>query len=69
MARWNVCSYCGKEFEPGTGKMFIRNDGRVFFFCSSKCEKYFLMGRNPRKLKWTKAFQEAKLQRARSRRR
>ncbi len=47
------CSFCGKKIEPGTGVMFIRNDGKVFYFCSSKCEKNMLkLKREPKKVKW-----------------
>ncbi len=47
------CSFCGREIRPGTGKMYVRNDGRVFYFCSSKCEKNMIkLGRIPRKVKW-----------------
>jgi len=52
-----ICSFCGEEIEPGTGKMFVKKDGKTFYFCSSKCEKNMLkLGRNPRKLKWTKYY-------------
>jgi large subunit ribosomal protein L24e len=52
-----ICSFCGYEIEPGTGKMFVRRDGRIFYFCSRKCEKNMLeLKRNPRKLKWTKYY-------------
>jgi len=54
-----VCSFCGEDIEPGTGKMFVRRDGKVFYFCSRKCEKNMLeLGRNPRKLKWTKYYRK-----------
>ncbi len=34
--------------------MYVKNDGSILWFCSSKCRKNFLkLGRNPRKLKWT----------------
>jgi large subunit ribosomal protein L24e len=47
------CSFCGQEIEPGTGKMFVRRDGSVLYFCSSKCEKNMLkLKRVPRKIKW-----------------
>ncbi|MEM5782605.1 MAG: 50S ribosomal protein L24e, partial [Candidatus Aenigmatarchaeota archaeon] len=36
------CSFCGNEIEKGTGTMFVKNDGKIFFFCSSKCEKNML---------------------------
>jgi len=49
------CTYCNKEFERGTGLMFIQNTGKVLWFHSNKCEKYMLkLGRNPVKLKWTR---------------
>jgi large subunit ribosomal protein L24e len=48
------CSFCGKTIKTGTGKMFVKNTGEIYYFDSSKCEKNFLMGREPKKLKWTK---------------
>jgi large subunit ribosomal protein L24e len=52
-----VCSFCGNEIEVGTGKMFVRRDGRILYFCSGKCEKNMLkLKRSPRKLKWTKHY-------------
>src|SRR3990172_7658940 len=56
-----TCSFCGNDIEPGTGKMFIRRDGTVHFFCSSKCERNLLdLGRVPRWTRWTKHFRRAK---------
>ena len=47
------CSFCGKEIEPGTGIMYVRNDGKVFYFCSSKCERNMMkLKRKPRKVEW-----------------
>jgi large subunit ribosomal protein L24e len=60
------CDFCGKEIEPGTGIIFVRNDGKVFHFCSSKCFKNFKMGRNPRKVKWTEAYRIAKQEEGRA---
>src|SRR3970040_1266089 len=56
-----MCSFCGNEIEPGTGKMFVRRDGTVFFFGSSKCEKNLLkLARVPRTVRWTRAAIQAK---------
>jgi large subunit ribosomal protein L24e len=55
-----TCSFCGNEIEPGTGKMFIRKDGTVFVFCSSKCQANQLkLRRVPRWTPWTQAFRRA----------
>jgi large subunit ribosomal protein L24e len=55
------CSFCAEDIEPGTGKMFIRRDGTIHFFCSSKCERNLLnLGRVPRWTRWTKPYRRAK---------
>jgi large subunit ribosomal protein L24e len=49
------CSFCRKDIELGTGKMFVKKDGTVLHFCSSKCEKNRLkLKRVPRKVTWIK---------------
>ncbi len=47
------CSFCGNAIEQGTGKMLVRKDGTVLFFCSSKCEKNAAMKREPKYVRWT----------------
>ncbi|MGB9729086.1 MAG: 50S ribosomal protein L24e [Thermoprotei archaeon] len=47
------CSFCGKNIIPGTGTVFVKTDGTILRFCSSKCKKNYFMGRDPRKYKWT----------------
>eukprot|EP01057_Protomagalhaensia_wolfi_P003344 Protomagalhaensia_wolfi_Nauph_80__3343@NODE_33_length_4594_cov_158_586169_g26_i0_p3_GENE_NODE_33_length_4594_cov_158_586169_g26_i0NODE_33_length_4594_cov_158_586169_g26_i0_p3_ORF_typecomplete_len174_score39_49Ribosomal_L24e/PF01246_20/4_9e24Ribosomal_L24e/PF01246_20/4_1e03YHS/PF04945_13/0_0017Metallothio_Pro/PF02069_16/0_16Metallothio_Pro/PF02069_16/6_3e03zfFCS/PF06467_14/0_48zfFCS/PF06467_14/1_1e04_NODE_33_length_4594_cov_158_586169_g26_i010651586 len=49
------CYYCSCNVWPGHGMTFIRNDGRAFTFCSSKCKTHFKARHNPKKSKWTKA--------------
>ncbi len=48
------CSFCSCEIKKGSGKMYVLNSGKVYFFCSRKCEKYFLMGRSVKAHKWYK---------------
>lgn len=48
------CSFCSNKIKRGTGKMFVKNDGSIFMWCSSKCEKNFFMGKEKKRLKWTK---------------
>lgn len=52
----HTCTFCGANIEPGTGRMYVRNDGTILWFCSSKCMKYWRMKKDPRKLKWTKKY-------------
>ncbi len=55
------CSFCGTEIERGTGKILVKKDGTLLYFCSSKCEKNLIkLGRNPVKFGWTRKYQKAK---------
>jgi large subunit ribosomal protein L24e len=57
MVERKVCTFCGNEIEPGTGKMFIKKDGTIYNFCSMKCQKNLLkLKRIPRRVRWTKNF-------------
>ncbi|MBU6997802.1 MAG: hypothetical protein HXS41_02315 [Theionarchaea archaeon] len=52
------CSFCGKDIEKGTGKMYVKKDGAVLYFCSGKCEKNMVnLGRKSRKVKWARQEQ------------
>ncbi|MBT3406448.1 50S ribosomal protein L24e [Candidatus Woesearchaeota archaeon] len=49
-----TCSFCGLEIPRGSGLMYVKTDGKVFHFCSRKCEKNMIvLKRKPRETRWT----------------
>ncbi|UCH02818.1 MAG: 50S ribosomal protein L24e [Candidatus Bathyarchaeota archaeon] len=57
MPKIHKCSFCGVEFPQGVGLMYVKNDGTVYWFCSSKCRKaQLILKRDARKLKWTSHY-------------
>ena len=55
------CDFCKTHITPGTGKKFIKKDGKILDICSMKCEKNLLkLRRKPRTTKWTKEFEQVK---------
>ncbi len=61
MVERRVCSFCGNEIEPGTGKMFIKVDGTIFNFCKNKCHKNMIeLKRIPRRTSWTQQYMREK---------
>ena len=54
MVERRVCTFCGKEIEPGTGRMYVKKDGVTYQFCASKCFKNMIeLKRVPRRTEWT----------------
>jgi large subunit ribosomal protein L24e len=50
------CSFCDSPIPKGTGLIYVKKDGTIFNFCSSKCKKNNLdLGREGRRQKWTPA--------------
>ena len=55
MPEQRICSFSHEEIEPGTGMMYIKRDGAVYWFKDSKARKNMLkLKRNARRLKWTR---------------
>jgi large subunit ribosomal protein L24e len=60
MVSTRTCDFSGEDIEPGTGIMYVRNDGTVLHFKDRKAEKNYFMGRESRNLEWTQAGRAAK---------
>jgi large subunit ribosomal protein L24e len=59
----NTCTFCGTEIPVGTGKMYVKKDARILWFCSRRCEKNLLkLERNPRTTAYTTEARKAKKQ-------
>jgi large subunit ribosomal protein L24e len=54
------CIFCSKPQEPGKGVILAMNDGKIIYFCSSKCKKNYKMGRNPKKTGWVRPPEKVK---------
>lgn len=54
------CNFCNSVVKQGRGKTFVARDGRALNFCSSKCEKNFLLGRNPKRVNWIRKAKKKK---------
>ena len=57
------CAFTGEDIPFGTGKMYVKKDGKVLWFKDRRAEKNFLkLKRNPRDQKYTAAARQAKRQ-------
>ena len=55
------CDFCGTVLEKGTGKRYVKKDGKVLDFCPTKCEKnMFKLKRKPSAQRWTKTYAQSK---------
>jgi len=60
------CSFCNNQVAKGTGLVYVKKDGTLYYFCSSKCRKGSLnLGREGRRQKWTPAARKFKAGEAR----
>lgn len=51
------CVFCGKEQEDFKGNYYIKNDGTMNYFCTSKCQKSQLkLKRDKKRFRWTERF-------------
>lgn len=46
------CSYCKKNYENPRGLTYVLTNGEIMYFCSSKCQKNWKMGRRSDKVSW-----------------
>lgn len=55
------CAFCACDHEIGRGMFMVTDEGKVFYFCSSKCRKNWNLGRKARKFKWARKTREQML--------
>ena len=54
-------SFSGKEIPRGTGMMYVKKDGTIFYFADKKSEKNLLkLERKPGKTRWTETYAREK---------
>mmetsp|Transcript_27509 Transcript_27509/g.57794 ORF Transcript_27509/g.57794 Transcript_27509/m.57794 type:complete len:147 (+) Transcript_27509:81-521(+) len=51
-----LCAMSEYRIWPGTGKLFVRRDGKPIFLGSSKAQSLTLQRKKPAKLVWTQAW-------------
>jgi large subunit ribosomal protein L24e len=54
------CTFCGNPLPEGRGKMHVKNDGRILYFCASKCQKNHALKREGVKTRWTALYANKK---------
>jgi large subunit ribosomal protein L24e len=55
------CSFCDGPISKGTGMIYVKKDGTLYWFCGSKCRKNSMsLSREGRRQKWTAAARKFK---------
>ena len=54
------CSFCGKDYDIPRGLTFVLPNGNLIYFCCSKCEKNYKMGRRGDKQNWVRKQKKIK---------
>lgn len=54
------CSFCSEHYEFPRGLTLVLPDGRILYFCSSKCRKNYELGRVGKKMKWVSKKKKGK---------
>ena len=61
MPETRQCVFCGVKIEPGTGKIYVKTDGKTFIFCGNKCQKNMIvLRRKDRETRWTDKYAQEK---------
>jgi len=51
------CSFCGNTVAQGTGKFYVKDDGKILKFDTNKCEKMMIkFNKKPHLTKWTATY-------------
>tara|TARA_Y100000310_G_C20028785_1_gene510801 strand:- start:228 stop:440 length:213 start_codon:yes stop_codon:yes gene_type:complete len=54
------CTFCRELYTFPRGLTLVLNDGKVLYFCSSKCKKNFDLKRDSKKVNWVKREKKIK---------
>lgn len=49
-----TCSFCKRHYKEPRGLTVYNFEGRAIYYCSSKCRKNVLLGRESKKVNWAK---------------
>ena len=55
-----ICSFCKKQYNFPRGLTVYTTDGRIVYFCSSKCRKNTDLKRDPKKVNWVRKRKDIK---------